>query len=347
MRGELVFAYPGDLDTKTGGYGYDRQLIAELIALGQPVRTIGLGNGFPNPAADVLEHAGSLLSALPDDSLVLIDGLAFGVMGEWAAREAQRLRIVALVHHPLGLESGLSAAAREALLEREAMALAHVRHVIVTSPATARELSSLFSIPAQAITVALPGTAHAARAKPHNAVPHIVSIGSLTTRKGHDVLMRALARLEDLPFTATIIGSPDLDPAVAAALAGLRDELDLGDRLILAGEVLDVADELAKADIFALASRYEGYGMVFAEALAYGLPVIGCAAGAVPDVVPSDAGILVPVDDVEAFAAALRRLLSDTAARQHMAEASYRAGQALPTWQQTGAIVADSLRTVA
>lgn len=347
MSRSLVFAYPGDLLLKTGGYGYDRQVIEGLKALGWRVKLLPLGDGFPMPTEETLRNAGEALSSLPDGALVVIDGLAFGVLDAWAQVEADRLRIVALVHHPLALETGLSDDEQRHFRDRERAALATVRHVIVTSPMTARELTANYNVEASDITVALPGTEKAAPARASSSLPHILSVGTLSRRKGHDVLLAALKSVEDLPWQATIVGSKTLDPATSAALAHQVETLGLGGRVTLAGEVADPRTYFATADIFALASRYEGYGMVFAEALSHGLPIVACHAGAVPEVVPEDAGILVPVDDVTAFAAALRRLLSDPRERQARAAASQRAGAVLPDWAQTAKIISNTLDRIA
>ncbi|MET3599695.1 glycosyltransferase involved in cell wall biosynthesis [Martelella mangrovi] len=339
----LVFAFPGNLDLKTGGYGYDRRLIAELEALGWQVDLLPLGDGFPHPDAAVLEAAENALSALRDDTLVMIDGLAFGVLDQWAARQAGRLIVVALVHHPLAFETGLSQDRAEALLRSEAGALSHARHVIVTSPETARALVAGYGVAEENISIAAPGTDRPASAAACNEVPHILSVGALTPRKGHDVLVDALKRVEDLSWTATIVGSPSLDVDMAAKIARQIDDLGLGERITLAGTVEDIGPFFAGADLFALASRYEGYGMVFAEALAHGLPIIACRAGAVPDVVPETAGILVPVDDGDAFAGALRSLICDAGLRRQKTEGARQAGARLPGWAQTGRLVSDVL----
>ncbi|WP_417691070.1 glycosyltransferase family 4 protein [Roseibium sp.] len=342
-RRKLTFAFPGALETKTGGYGYDRRVIAGLLELGWDVELLPLGAGFPFPDEESLTGAERLLSALPDGACVLVDGLAFGVLDAWAARDAQRLEIIALVHHPLALETGLDGNQRRRLEAQEHRALSQVAGVIVTSPMTARELTENYSVPASLITVAIPGTDPAPAARNSNAVPRILSIGSLTARKGHDVLLAALKQIEDLPWSATIVGSTAFDPHTSAYLQSLVEELGLQHRVVLTGEVEDATALLATADIFALASRYEGYGMVFAEALAHGLPIVACHAGAVPDVVPEDAGLLVAVDDAGGFAGALRTLLGSPEIRRSYADASRRHGRALPGWDVTARIIAECL----
>jgi glycosyltransferase involved in cell wall biosynthesis len=340
---DITFAYPGDLSLKTGGYAYDRKVIQGLISAGWNVDLLPLGDGFPVPTEARLWEASRALSALPDGTLVIIDGLAFGVLDAWARDHLTRLRIVALVHHPLALETGLSEAAQERLRHSERAALASVRHVIVTSPMTARELATNYEVDPGNITVALPGTEKVVATEGANPVPQILSVGTLSLRKGHDVLLGALKAVEDLNWQATIIGSKTLDPTTSEALERQLEALQLGERVQFVGELADTGPYFGGADIFALASRYEGYGMVFAEALAAGLPIVACHAGAVPEVVPADAGFLVPVDDVSAFANALRRLLSDAAERQARASASRVAGARLPSWNDTAQIISDAL----
>ncbi|HEV7435417.1 MAG TPA: glycosyltransferase family 4 protein [Pseudorhizobium sp.] len=341
MTRRLHFAYPGSLETRTGGYGYDRRVIACLREIGWDVRLVPLGEGFPS--APDLAAAEAALGSIPAGDVLLVDGLAFGVMDDWAARYGQTFNLFALVHHPLALETGLSSAERARLSASERRALVHTNGIVVTSAATARILTERYDVDAGKIRIAFPGTDPVPLALGGGKDPVILSVGSLTRRKGHDVLITALASLRDLNWTCRIVGSRDLDPDVAAELDEEIRRYGLGERIVLVGEVDDARSEFSRADIFALASRYEGYGMVFAEALAHGLPVVGCAVGAVPEVVPQAAGILVVPDEPGAVAEALRRVLTEPETRSAMADASAVAGARLPSWRDTAAAISSFL----
>jgi glycosyltransferase involved in cell wall biosynthesis len=255
-----------------------------------------LDSSFPQPTPAALLASDALLGGLPDGALVVIDGLAFGAMPELATRHAERLRLVALVHHPLALETGLDAAQATRLRESEAIALRHARRVMVTSERTARLLAD-YDVPTTRIYVVEPGTDPAPLTMPRAAGGplRLLSVGTITPRKGHLVLVEALGELTGLDWRLDCAGSLERDPRTAMALRKRIAALGLGTRVRLLGELPPSALRglYARADLFVLASLFEGYGMAYAEALARGLPVLGTTGGAIADTVPTDAGILV------------------------------------------------------
>jgi glycosyltransferase involved in cell wall biosynthesis len=420
----LAFAVPGRLDQPTGGYAYDRRVIAELRRRGCDVDIVDLGEGFPRPTDATIREALARLRQVPAGRPIVIDGLALGVLPEAAAVLRATHPVIALVHHPLALEAGLTREQARAMQASERAALAAARHVVVTSAATARLLAADYGVVPQAITIALPGNDrvwHGAsapsprlpsgRSRPSSAgygegrgegpspqaqtrgeapspgaqeradlSPHspsktgvdalmlgrgeggghtqsrgpqarslkLLAVGAVVRRKGYDVLIEALARLTDLDWQLVIAGDCTRDRETAGALATRLVVLRLGARITMTGAVSE--EELAAlyrdADVFVLASRHEGYGMAFAEAIAHGLPVIGTKAGAIPETVPDGAGILVPPDDVGALAAALRAMIGDAALRERCAAAARRAALLLPTWEATAEIFLGVLKAV-
>lgn len=340
-RSHLVyFAIPGNLAALTGGYAYDRRVIVGLRALGLEVEYLPLSGEFPHPGSATLSATARLFASLPDGAIVIADGLAFGVMNDIAEREKERLRIIALCHHPLALETGLTATQVASLRMSETRALAAARAVIVTSAATADLLVREFGITPEKIFLAPPGVTvrpriSVKRSEINAPIPTLLTLATLTRRKGHDVLLKALAQIRHLSWHARFVGSAEFDPQWADELCAEARSLEMASRIDFVGAVTDPSQELMHADLFVLPSRFEGYGMAFAEALAFGLPVVGARAGAVPDLVGKDAGILVPPDDHQALAAALERLLTDPALRRQLQKGAQKAALTLPTWEQS------------
>ena len=346
----LYFALPGPLDQRSGGTIYDRRVFEALREDGWWVEVLEWPSSFPFPNEDDRLEVAASLAAVPDNALVLIDGLALGTLPGLARREKDRLRLVALVHHPLALETGLSPMMAATFAAEEQDALTSVRAVIVTSDTTATIVEGAFGVPGEMITVAHPGVDRPSvpRGERRPGPARIFVMGSITPRKAHHVLIEALARIEELDWTCVIAGSLEREPEVAEALIAQIAMLGLGERVTLVGEVdaERAAALYADADIFALASVYEGYGMVFAEAQAHGLPIVATTGGAIPEAVGEGAGILVPPDDAPAFAEALAILITDPQKRAALAEGARQAGAQFPGWADTAAIVGAALERV-
>lgn len=334
----LDLIQPGDPSTLTGGYVYNRRLLEVLADSGWRTTLHRLQTSFPMPTPVALDEARQVLAAIPGKRLVLVDGLALGGMPELLERESQRLRLFALVHHPLAMETGLPGAAAAALQQAEHRALAAVRGVIVTSRTTARTLAA-YAVPPSRIGVVEPGTdrAPAARGSGGEAL-EMLCVATLTPRKGHAVLVEALASLTRHRWRLTCVGSLQRCPATVAALRRQISTFGLGERVRLLGETdsTTLSRCYDRADLFILASYYEGYGMALAEAMAHAVPVLSTRAGAIPETVPACAGLLVPPGDSGALAAALARLLQEPELRQRLAQGAAAARALLPDWEQAG-----------
>jgi glycosyltransferase involved in cell wall biosynthesis len=324
---ELAFVVPGRLDQLTGGYLYDRKIIDGLRALGRQIRLIELAS----------HNRGTALAELPDGTMTVIDGLALPELEATMTAHSRRLRLVGLVHHPLADETGLSRSAAERLLRVEAAMLRRFCGVICPSLKTAATLES-YGVASDRISVIPPGTAKPERpVRPrHGRVRSLLCVASLIPRKGHRVLIAALSRIRDLDWRLLCIGSLHRDRRTAGTIRHMISKARLGRRISLAGErppqVLMRA--YRAADLFVLPSFHEGYGMAFAEALAHGLPIIATDAGAIPDTVPSEAGLLVSPGNVRALARALRRVLTQQALASSLAAGSRAAGARLTDWRQ-------------
>jgi len=344
----LAFAVPGDLATPTGGYGYDRRIIEELRRLGWQVDVANIGDGFPFPSIAQRATALAILSAVPAGCPMVLDGLAFGALPEAGALRS-RTPLIALVHQPLALDPGLDTTQSEVFRESERASLAAAAHVVVTSAATARIVIADYDVPPQCVSVVRPGNDPVPPAPgSKDAVVRLLSIGSVVPGKGYDLLIAALVTLADMPWRLTIAGDRTRNPAAAAQLDADIEAYGLGDRVAVLGAVLpERIDELYLAsDIFVLASRFEGYGMALAEAIAHGLPVVSTTAGAIPDTVPAGAGLLVPPDNTTALAQALRRLIANPPERRRLATNARAAAAQLPTWQDSARLFAGAIETI-
>ena len=271
---------------------------------------------------------------------MVIDGLALPGLVDSLSAHAARLRLVGFIHHPLSLETGLSPSQVNHYAALEADLWPQLKGVICPSEHTARAVRAS-GLPAGQVAVVAPGTHKPAglreRGPADDGALQLLSVGTITPRKGHVLLVDALADLRDLSWQLICIGSLERDPTAAAQLRDRIADHGLQDRITLLGEQPPERLALAfqQAQVFVLPSYHEGYGMVFAEALAHGLPVVSTTAGAIVDTVPAKASLLVPPGDVTALREALRQVITDASLRTRLTQAAQTVAGTLPDWTET------------
>jgi glycosyltransferase involved in cell wall biosynthesis len=347
-RGPVALLIPGAIDTPTGGYRYDRHVVAGLRAAGHDVTVIEVGGGFPLPSDDDITRLQAMIEAQASDRVLLVDGLVYSATADAAAAiHALGHPVIALIHHPLSLEAGLATETAERLRTSEFAALARAKSVIVTSPETRAILVRDFGVPADHIAVALPGVdRRPVPQRPQRARKNLLTVASFIPRKGYLDLIAAYARIADLDWQATLIGGMSYDPPHVVAIGQAIDDANLSDRITLIGDVgqAELEAHYADADLFVLPTHYEGYGMAFAEAIVRGLGVIGTTGA--PNAI-GDGGDMVTPGDVDGLVACLRRAIATPDGLERLRVMAAKRAPDLPDWQSTAHIFADLVNAVA
>ncbi len=341
LSSPIVFAVPGALDQLTGGYLFDRRVVESLRASGRTVRVAELAGQFPLADAQACSGARVLVQSLEPDSVLVIDGLALPAF-ESALMLPRGGIAIGFIHHPLSLETGLSREQYLYFARLESSLWSALGGLICASPSSARAVIAS-GIPRTRVAVASPGvdlpaelTSRRARGRAAQSPVRLLCVATLTLRKGHRVLIDALARLRALDWTLDCYGSLERDRDAVASVQRAIHEYGLSDRVRLHGE--QPAERLqaawGEADLFVLPSFHEGYGMVLTEAIAYGLPVVSTRAGAIPETVPAQASRLVEPGDVDALAGVLAELIRDGNELDRLTEEARIARSSLMNWPQ-------------
>ncbi len=327
----------------SGGNAYDRRVCRELGDAGWSVHVHPVPGSWPRPGAPSYAALAGAVDQIPDGTVLLLDGLvastAPGVLGP----HSNRLRLVVLVHMPLGHDGEDDRAQEGAVLGAAAS-------IVTTSRWARRRLLELYGLPGARVHVAEPGVDAADLAPGTETAGALLSVAAVIPGKGHDVLLDALAAMTGLHWDCRCVGSLDRDPAFADGLRRLAREGGLDGRVRFPGPQTeaDLALSYAAADLLVLPSRAETYGMVVTEALARGLPVVAAEVGGVPEALGHGAdgtrpGLLVPPGDSAALGAALRAWLGDADLRRRLRRAARERRASLSRWSTTTSVLSGVL----
>jgi glycosyltransferase involved in cell wall biosynthesis len=332
----------------SGGNTYDRHICQGLSSLGWSVHEHAIPGCRPGPDAASLAALAGVVQRIPDDAVVLLDGLVASPAPEVLGPHARRLRLVVLVHMPLGHRPAHDRA--DDVRVRERAVLLAATAIVTTSAWTVRRLVELYPLSPDRVHVAEPAVDAADLASGTASGGALLCVAAVTVDKGHDVLLDALATMPDLAWHCVCLGSLDRDPEFVEAIRRRALDRRVGDRVDFAGPRTgpELERSYAAADLVVLASRAETYGIVVIEALARGLPVVAAEVGGLPEALGRGAdgirpGLLVPPEDPAALGDALRAWLTDAELRGRLRRAARERRDSLPGWATTTSVLAGVL----
>ena len=331
----VAFVTVGDTGRLTGGYLYNAHVLAALREGGVEVEEIVPCGASPQEQEEAASRFAPGLDPRRYD-VIVVDALARIVCAPHLDRWRGERPVVAMVHELPSVAAGVTSSERE----YEEPLLRSERLISVSEHGSS--ILEDRGVPAQRIRVVPPGfdrfPTGSSGAPVRGGPARALCVAQWIPRKGILDLVQAWALHERPGASLVLVGEAGADPAYAASVrAAIADAP--AESIVVRGPVDDatLGGAYAASDLFVLPSRYEGYGVVYAEALAHGLPVIACDVGPLPELVGEGAALLVPPGDVEALSGALDLLLKDVALRDRMSAAARRRAAELPRWADTAA----------
>jgi glycosyltransferase involved in cell wall biosynthesis len=345
----------GSIDTLSGGYLYDRKLVEYLRAQGDTVEIISLT--WRNYAS----HLGDNLTfRLPSGLDILIQDELNHPSLIAANMSRGKYPVISLVHHLRcsELRPGWQNTCYRIV---EKQYLQSVDGFIFNSQTTKGVVNGIIGSGKPSV-VAYPPTDRFGQGMTEQAVVErakraplrILFLGNVISRKGLHTLLNAISlprrtqrdTKEPQFFHLDVVGSLSTDPIYAAEMQQKASVLGLSSSVIFYGpkDNGELADKLRAAHVLAVPSSYEGFGIVYLEGMAFGLPAIGTTAGAASEIIrDGETGYLIQPDDAETLAARLLCLASDRDLLARMSLNALNRYQQQPTWEQTAGDIRDFL----
>ncbi|MBN1455823.1 MAG: glycosyltransferase family 4 protein [Methanomicrobia archaeon] len=339
----------GNIDALTGGYLYMRKAVEYLRAHDTETEVLSIP-ALPFPYLLQLCSNIVLCFRFPrrQYDVVVEDEMAHPALflfNHWLKFGTQT-KIVVIVHMLWWKAAKNSLKARYVkFIEMQLLKTAD--RIIANSHYTRAELEAV-GIPGSIITVSHPGYdlpfsnttwASAPRPARDRIALKLLTVANITPLKGLDMLIEALARLSDPALTLDIVGDEHRDLRYSQRLKASVARYGLETRVRFHGQ--QPPDKLARfyadADILVLPSHCEAFGIVVAEAMAFGLPIVATRCGGIPELVTDgENGFLVPPNDVSSLAEAIQKLAADPARRARCGRSSDEKTRNLNTWDECG-----------
>lgn len=333
----LHFLIPGDINTLTGGYVYNKYIIEGLKTLGYVVNLHQLAGDFPFPSKQSMVECYSIFSDIPAREPIFIDSLAFGPMHKIIGKYFGKNPVIAIMHLPLPKNPNFSPAQKDKLYLQEKNSLGFATCIVAVSEFT-KQLILDYGIDSNKIVVINPGVIDIPRKATYPNFPkNLLCVGSYLPGKGQLLLIQALSELIEMKWTLAMYGIQDFDANYVKQIQNSIEKTQLTERVFMnppiAGKVLTNA--YLHADLFVLPSLFENFSMALNDALYCGIPVVTTDGGGIPFSVPKDMGVFVPKGNAKELKYALANILTDSMLYKNLYVAASNYYKTANTWEKS------------
>jgi len=344
----------GSLEMISGGYLYDRKLVEFLRNNGDEVDVISLPwRSYSRHLLDNFSRGleGSIAHGKYD--VVLQDELNHPSLLRLNSRLKGRMPLISIVHH-LRISEASSFYWPLTTLHRliERSYLRSVDGMLFTSHATLETVRKQDCL-SQWRHVAHPAASHlksaVIKSKTLTGLPRLLFVGNVIPRKGLWTLIQGMVVHIETPYQLTIAGRSDIDPDYTDYLRQYVKMRGLEARVCFKGAVSqqELIELYRNHDVFAMPSKYEGFGIVYLEAMSFGLPVIASSAGGAADIVKEGVNGYLAEPGNEVHVAAALRKLRDPGIYAQISTAALETYQNHPNWKTTMSGAREFLHTTA
>jgi glycosyltransferase involved in cell wall biosynthesis len=333
----IHFLIPGDIDILTSCHIYDKRIIEGLRKKGHIVTVHRLADDFPFPSEKSVKQCSLIAASIPKGEYVVVDSQAFGAIFSVMKELYNRNLIVGLIHLPLSVDPNYSAYQRTMITSQEMETFRLATKFIASSEYTLEVLQNL-GIENQKINLIIPGLEDFPQKKKYPEKPlELLCIANMCRNKDHAILVRALAALRDKDWVLHCYGVLDLDREYLSDFQSMIRRNRLQDKILVHGTISgkELSDAYLNSDLFVHPSDFETYGMVLAEALGHGVPVVASTGGGICKTVPSKMGQFFKPGDSYGLESILEELLENSEVYRKLCVQAATYKETAQSWEES------------